>query len=253
MTDRSTTLIRIPGAVIYTRVSTGEQDKHGTSPETQVAACRAKAQTPGPPIAAEYHDSGVSGGFLLARPGIQAALADIQMGRADTLICANISRYSRDVEHQQAIKKAVKSAGGRLVFCDMDFDDTPEGDMTFGFMGQFAQYERQAIRQRTMDGKVARAADGKQPCRPAYGYHVITNAEVQCGLYPAGSAGQYLVVEEKAAVVRRLFTDYAAGISLNSLARALIAGGTLAPPCRPRRDRCPRSLAFARSSSFCSP
>ncbi len=229
MKDRQTSQ-RTPGAVIYTRVSTGEQDKHGTSPETQLAACRAKAQTLGLPIAAEYHDGGVSGGFLLARPGMQAALADIQMGRADTLICANISRYSRDVEHQQAIKKAVKSAGGRLVFCDMDFDDTPEGDMTFGFMGQFAQYERQAIRRRTMDGKAARATEGKQPCRrPAYGYHVITNAEVQCGLYPAGSAGTYLIVEEKAAVVRRLYADYASGISLNSLARALASEGIPAP------------------------
>jgi|GEM_PF-388843 len=218
------------GAVIYTRVSTGEQEKHGTSPETQLAACRAKALTLGLPIIAEYHDGGISGGFLLARPGMQAALADIQTGRAATLICPNISRYSRDVEHQQAIKKAVKSAGGHLVFCDMDFDDTPEGDMAFGFMGQFAQYERQTIRRRTMDGKAARAAEGRQPCRrPPYGYHIVTNAEVKCGLHPPDAAGQYLIIEERAAVVRRLFTDYAAGTSLNGLARALAAEGVPAP------------------------
>ena len=99
---------RTPGAVIYTRVSTGEQDKHGTSPETQLDACRAKALALGLPIIAEYYDGGISGGFLLARPGMMAALADIQTGRADTLICPNVSRYSRDVEHQQAIKKAVE-------------------------------------------------------------------------------------------------------------------------------------------------
>ena len=100
MTERNVTSQRTPGAAIYTRVSTGEQDKHGTSPETQRDACRTKALALGLPIVAEYHDGGVSGGFLLARPGMQAALADIQTGRATTLICANISRYSRDVEHQ---------------------------------------------------------------------------------------------------------------------------------------------------------
>ncbi len=213
MTNSLIPVHRTPGAVIYTRVSTGEQDKNGTSPETQLEACRAKAITLGVPIAAEYHDGGVSGS-LLARAGMQAALADIQTGRADTLICANISRYSRDVEHQQAIKKAVKSAGGRLVFCDMDFDDTPEGDLAFGIMGGFAQYEKALIKDRTMRGKRKRAEEGQQPQRntPAYGYLIITNAQVECGLYPAEMRGRYIIVEEKAEIVRDLFTRYAAGL-----------------------------------------
>ena len=212
MTNLPLTSLRIPGAVIYTRVSTGDQDKNGTSPETQLDACRAKALILGIPIAAEYHDGGVSGS-LLARTGMQAALADIQTGRADTLICANISRYSRDVEHQQAIKKAVKSAGGRLVFCDMDFDDTPEGDLAFGIMGGFAQYEKALIKDRTMKGKRKRAEEGQQPQRstPAYGYLIITNAQVECGLYPPEMRGRYIIAEEKAEIVRDLFTQYAAG------------------------------------------
>ena len=230
MTERNVTPQRTRGAVIYTRVSTGEQDKHGTSPETQRDACRAKALALGLPIVAEYHDGGISGGFLLSRTEFQAALADIRAGRADTLICPNISRYSRDVEHQQAVKKAVRAAGGQLVFCDMTFEDTPEGDLNFTIQGGFAEYEKAVIRKRTMSGKAARAAEGKQPCRrPAYGYHVVLSAEVQCGLHPPGTAGQYLIVEEKAAVVRRLFADYAAGISLNSLARALASEGIPSP------------------------
>jgi len=213
MTDRQTKTIPALGAVIYTRVSTGEQEKHGTSPETQRDACRAKALTLGLPILAEYHDGGISGGYLLSRPGMLAALADIQTGRADTLICANISRYSRDVEHQQAIKKAVKAAGGRIVFCDMDFDDTPEGDLAFGIMGGFAQYEKAVIKDRTMKGKRKRAEEGQQPQRstPAYGYHIITNAQVECGLYPPEMRGRYVIIEEEAEVVRELFARYAGG------------------------------------------
>ncbi len=229
------------GAVLYTRVSTGDQDKNGTSPETQLDACRKKALALGLPIIAEHHDGGVSGGYLLSRPGMQAALAEILTGRADMLICANISRYSRDVEHQQAIKKAVKSAGGRLVFCDMDFDDTPEGDLAFGIMGGFAQYEKAVIKDRTMKGKRKRAEEGQQPQRstPAYGYHIVTNAQAECSLYPPEMRGRYLIVEKEAEVVREVFQRYAEGVStLPSLIRDLNArripasrGGVWHPMC----------------------
>ena len=151
--------------MIYTRVSTGEQDKHGTSPETQRDACRAKALALGLPIVAEYHDGGISGGFLLTRPGVQAAIADIQAGRADTLICPNISRYSRDVEHQQAIKKAVRAAGGRLVFCDMDFDDTPEGDLSIRHHGRLRRV-RAKRHQRPDHERQAQTGRGR-PAAPA--------------------------------------------------------------------------------------
>ena len=117
------------------------------------------------------------------------------------------------MEHQQAIKKAVKAAGGRIVFCDMDFDDTPEGDLAFGIMGGFAQYERALIKDRTMKGKRKRAEEGQQPQRstPAYGYHIVTNAQVECGLYPPEMRGRYVIIEAEAEIVRELFTRYAAG------------------------------------------
>ena len=145
--------LRTHAAVLYTRVSTGEQDKHGTSPETQRDACRAKALSLGLPVVAEYYDGGVSGGFLLTRTGFQAALSAIKSGQADTLICPSISRYSRDVEHQQAVKKAVLAVGGRLVFCDAEFEDTPAGDLNFVIQGGFAEYERKAIADRLSKGR----------------------------------------------------------------------------------------------------
>ena len=215
-----------PGAVLYTRVSTGEQEKHGTSPETQKDACRAKALSLSLRVVSEYHDGGISGGLLLARPGMQAALADIRAGRADTLICYSLSRYSRDVEHQQAIKKAVKAAGGRIVFCDADFDDTAAGELNFTIQGGFAEYERKVIRERSVSGHRKRAQDGIQTARliAPYGYAIPTKADVLRGLAPAEDLGKYRVIEGEAAVVRQLFVRYAAGTSsLTDLARWLNA------------------------------
>ncbi len=150
------------GAILYTRVSGEVPCLSCSSPETQRDACRAKALEMGLPIIAEHYDGGVSGGLLLARAGFQAALADIKAGRADTLICPNISRFSRDVEHQHSVKKAIKAAGAHLVFCDMDFADTPEGDLNFTIQGGFVAYEKMVIRKRTMAGKRKRAEEGRQ-------------------------------------------------------------------------------------------
>jgi len=221
--------LRVPGAVLYARVSTGEQAQHGTSLESQKDACRQKALGLSLPIVAEYEDAGVSGGFLLTRQGMQAALADIQAGRADTLVCANLSRYSRDVGHQQEIKKAVRAAGGRLVFCDMDFDDTPEGDLAFGIMGGFAEYEKAVIKKRTYGGRVRLAQAGVQTSRvhSPLGYHVVSTADVLRGDYPADARGTYRVVEAEGVIVREMFTRYGSGAAtLTGLARWLNESGT---------------------------
>lgn len=217
---------KMRGAVLYTRVSTGEQDKKGTSPETQRDACRQKALALGLPVVAEYHDGGVSGGFLLARKEFQAALADIREGRASALICPNIGRYSRDVEHQQAVKKAVRAAGGSLVFCDMSFEDTPEGDLNFTIQGGFAEYEKQVIRKRTMGGRKKRAEEGRQPgsSRAPLGYHVPTKADVLRGDFPLEMLGRYVVDEARAPLVREMFSRYASGqATLAGLCRDLNA------------------------------
>lgn len=230
--NMNTSFTKTAGAVIVTRVSTGEQVKHGTSLESQAEMCRAKAFLLSLPIIAEYEDAGISGSFLLLREGMQKALADVQAGRADTLICANISRYSRDVEHQQAIRKAVRAAGGRVIFCDMEFDDTPEGDLAFSIMGGFAEYERKVIRARTMRGKRKRAEEGQQPqrSRSPYGYHVVIHADIMRGLYPPEKIGQYIIDEEKAKTARRLFAGYAAGThSLPLLCKQLNAEGVPSP------------------------
>jgi len=224
--------VRTPGAVLYTRVSTGEQDKHGTSPETQLDTCREKAFSLGLTIVAEYHDGGISGGFLKARPGIQSALADIKAGKADTLICANISRCSRDVAHQQQIKKEVQAAGGRLVFCDIHFEDTPEGDLNFNIQGSFAEYQRKAIPPQLARGRRKRASQGQQPSRsrPPLGYHIISKAQVECDLYPPEQVGRYVVDEDRAPLVRELFSRYASGeVGMPGLCQELNARGVPTP------------------------
>jgi len=220
-----------PKAILYTRVSTCGQAEHGTSLDEQFASCTKRAEQLGAQVVGHEEDAGVSGGFYTARPGMQAALATIEAGQADTLIIANLSRFSRDREHQSAIKKRVQAAGGRLVFCDMDFDDTPEGDLAFGIMGTFADYERKAIRARTMKGRRRRAETGLQPSRgrSPYGYRVVTNGDVLAGLYPLETLGTYQIVEDEAKWVREIYRRYAEGASMERVCIWLNGQGVPVP------------------------
>jgi beta-lactamase superfamily II metal-dependent hydrolase/DNA invertase Pin-like site-specific DNA recombinase len=216
------------GAIIYTRVSTSEQADHGTSLTSQKDACETKAKQMGLPVVAIYEDAGISGSFLVGRPGMMAAIADITAGKADTLIVADMSRYSRDVEHQFRIKKEIELAGGRVVFCDCDFDDSPEGELNFAIQGGFKQYERKIIRKRTMLGRRTSAETFKrQPARgtPPFGYHIVQHADVIRGTYPADALGTYHLVPDEAKIVAEMFQRYAGGASLRSVAKWLAESG----------------------------
>src|SRR5258708_25895389 len=90
-------------AVIYTRVSTGEQADNGTSLDDQLILCRHKVEELGGQVVSEYDDPGVSGALYLSRPGIQAALRDVENARAHTLVIAKLHRSDRDVNAIPAI------------------------------------------------------------------------------------------------------------------------------------------------------
>lgn len=217
--------------VLYVRVSTTAQGESGTSLADQLAACQAKAQQLNLPVVAVCDD--VQSGADLLRPGLQKALGILESGTADTLICYDLSRYSRDSEHQQAIRKRISRAGGKLVLCTLDIGDgtSPESALTFGVSGVFAEYERLKTRERTMKGRIARARQGVQPCRTwaPYGYHIVTRQDVMRGDYSLEQLGQYIIVEEHAAVVRELYRRFNAGASLRGLVLWLHEQGIAAP------------------------
>jgi len=224
-------MAQIERAILYTRVSTGEQAENGTSLAGQLEVCRQKAISLGAVIADAYEDAGVSGALYRSRPGLQLALGALERGNANLLIIANLSRYSRDREHQSTIKKRVEAAGGRLVFCDMDFADTPEGDLAFGILGNFADYERKVIKDRTTKGRRRRAQQGIQPGRnhSPFGYYVPTSKDVLSGTHPPEALGKYLVIENQAKLVREMFRRVADGDSVRSVARWLTHAGVPTP------------------------
>src|SRR5437764_821018 len=180
-------------AIIYTRVSTGEQVEQGTSLEGQELACLRKAAEIKAQVVRTISDPGVSGGLFLTRPGIQDALRAIKNGDADTLVVAKLDRAGRDVDALREISRSIERAGGQLVFADgMNFDNSSTGRLLYTQMAGFAEFERAVIRERTSAGSRRAAEKGVQPQRNSpFGYHIVTKADVIRGEYPAGTEGTY--------------------------------------------------------------
>ncbi|MDX1934772.1 MAG: recombinase family protein [Capsulimonadales bacterium] len=213
---------------IYRRVSTQGQAEKGTSLDGQEILCRAVAQRHGLTVVHVYTDAGVSGAYYQERQGLQQALTDMQSGLFEVLIIADFSRYSRDREHQEAIRKRVANAGGRLLFGDVTIDDSPEGGLMFGVVGSIAAYEKDKIRQRCRDGKRNRAREGKQVARGyvPFGYRVVTKVDVIRGEFGPEQEGQYVLLESEAHWARRIFHSYAhEGNSLYDCVRELQSAG----------------------------
>jgi site-specific DNA recombinase len=219
-------------AVIVTRVSS-EQQVENTSLKSQLEICRNKCAALGMPIFEEYEDAGKSGAYIESRNGLQSAIADIRAGRADTLVVATLDRYSRNEEHQHRIKREIHEAGGRIIFCDIEFDDSPEGELNFTIQGGFKAYERKVIRKRTMLGKRKCAENGQQPqrSRSPYGYKIGLRKSDGSGVsYTADEIGKYFIDNVKAPIARRIFESYANGThSLPMICKELNAEGIPGP------------------------
>lgn len=157
-------------AITYVRVSTEDQAKHGYSIEAQREACRKKAEDLGAIIVEDFGDEGVSGS-ILNRPGLDDALARLKETRASFFICMDPDRLARNLAHQLIITDDIEKTGAKLIFVNMDFQNTPEGRLFYAMRGAISEYEKEKIKERSRRGKIQKAKQGKLTHNPRiYGY-----------------------------------------------------------------------------------
>lgn len=182
----------------YLRVSTEEQVVSGPGLAAQRSAIEAEAARRGLPLLAVHVDAGLSGKNL-ARPGLTAALADLDAGRGNVLLVAKLDRLSRSVHDATGLLLRADRAGWGLVALDANVDTTtPQGAAMTQVLAVFAELERKLIGQRTKSALAVLKAQGVKLGRPR--------------TLPA-------------AVADRIRGDHAAGESWSAIARALTSEG----------------------------
>lgn len=147
--------------VAYTRVSTDEQSRNGTSLAGQREAIAAECRRRGWKLVEVREDAGFSGKSL-RRPGIRAALETVESGRADALVVSKLDRLTRSLRDFTALLERARRHGWALTVLDADVDtSTAAGEAMANVIGVFAQFERRRIGERTAEGIAKRRAEGQ--------------------------------------------------------------------------------------------
>ena len=172
-----------------------------------------------------YKDAGYSGKNT-ERPAFQQLMKDIRADRIGTLYVYRLDRFSRSVADFGQLWEVLQEHHVEFVSVNENFDTkTPMGRAMLHIIMVFAQLERETTAERVRDNYYRRAALGAWPGGPApYGFD---NGRAR------GRDGREvpsLIPNDKAAVVQRIFQEYAAeDMSLGLLARKLTAEGIPAP------------------------
>lgn len=206
-------------AALYARYSSDLQRE--TSIEDQFRVCRAYAEREGWTVSATYRDAAVSGASVVLRPGVQTLLTDARAGAFDIVLSEALDRVSRDQADVAALFKHLRFAGVTIV-------TLAEGEITElhvglkGTMNALFLKDLAAKTWRGLRGRVERGRSGGGLC---YGYDVAKVRDA------AGEPirGERRIDEAEAAIVRRVFREFAAGISPRAIARCLNDEGVPAP------------------------
>jgi DNA invertase Pin-like site-specific DNA recombinase len=195
---------------IYARYSTDLQRE--ASIEDQVRSCKDRIEKETWVLTATYTDHAVSGSVRL-RPGYQKLLEDARDGLFDAVIAEALDRLSRDQEDVAGLYKQLSFAGVRLfTLAEGEVSELHvglKGTMNALFLKDLAQKVR-----RGLEGRVRQGRSGGGLC---YGYDV----EPQLDARGEPVHGGRLINEAEAAVVRRIFAEFAAGRSPRAIAVGL--------------------------------
>ena len=203
-------------AVIYARYSSENQRIESIA--DQIEVCRRYATAQGWTVGEVYSDAARSGADNM-RPGFQRLMADARGQSFDVLVCEAIDRLGRNLSD-------VAAAFDELVFARIAMHTVQYGLITpmhIGIMGTMAQMMLGDMRAKVLRGQLGRARAGKIPGGLAYGYEVVAP--------PPGveDGGERRIKPDEAAVVQRIFTDYANGVAPQQLASALNHEGVPGP------------------------
>ncbi len=205
-------------AVLYARYSSDAQRE--ASIADQLRVCTARAEREDWSIAEVFTDHAISGATTL-RPGYQALLARLRQGGVDIVLAESLDRFSRDQEHIAGFYKLASFAGVRTV-------TLAEGEISelhIGLKGTMGALFLKDLAAKTRRGLEGRILQGRGIGTVPYGYRIVRR------LRPDGEPDRGLreIDQERAAIVRRIFADYAAGHSPRQIARALNADSIPSP------------------------
>lgn len=168
-----------------------------------------------------YADSGITGTRAEKRPDFMRMIADCRAGKIDKVLVKSISRFARNTVDALKYIQELKELGISVYFENENIDTlTPGGEVLITILAAMAEQES-----RTMSTNIKWTYQKKFK-----NGEVILNTGLMLGYRKAGRKDEegkeiYIINEPEAEIVRRIYREYLAGITVTRIARGLEADG----------------------------
>ncbi|WP_170320056.1 recombinase family protein [Polyangium spumosum] len=214
-------------AALYVRRSTEEHQ--ADSIEVQTGEGRRYIERKGWSLdpAHVFVDDAVSRAEFKKRPGLFSMLNAAEKKAFDVVVVRDESRLGGDTNRTSLLIQDLLDSGARLFYYFSDEEVRVDGaiDKFMVSVRSFAsELEREKISQRTRENHSVKARKGLVTGGKTYGY---SNVEVKDG--ERRLRVEYAINEDEAKIVREIFTRYADGEGLKSIAKDLNARGVPSP------------------------
>ncbi|MDP8215992.1 MAG: recombinase family protein [Candidatus Kaelpia imicola] len=193
---------------VYTRVSTEDQAREGTSLEVQREFLVNYAKRESYDVYNVYVDDGYSG-YTLERPALKKLLRDVNLKKFDMVLVYKIDRFARNNRLMLNLVEDLDNKGIGFKSATESFDTvSAAGKMALSMLGTVAQFERDRIIERVFPGMIKGVERGNwQGARYSpYGYHYNKEKKL------------LEVVPEEADIVKMMYLMYLSGQSTPQIA-----------------------------------
>ncbi len=204
-------------AVAYCRVSSERQAEKDLSIPAQIKAIKEYASRNGYEVIREFVDEAETGRSA-ERPAFteMIALAKVKHPPFDTILTWKFSRFARNRTDSVVYKSLLRRRGIRVISINEPVEDTPSGRMFEGMIEVMDEFYSADLALNVTWGMKEVAKRGYHyGCRPPYGYSIVKVKEGEADrstLHPD---------DTEVPVVRRVFTEAAAGRGCKSIAKRL--------------------------------
>ena len=206
----------------YARVST-EQDEQQSSYEAQVDFyIRHIKSNPDWEFVEVFADRGITGTNTKNRENFNRMIDLALSGGIDIILTKSISRFARNTVDTLQTVRELKVVGVEVRFKKENlhtFD--PKCEMMLTIMSSLAQEESRSISENVRWGKQKSMRDGK-----------VSLAYSRFLGYKKGADGRPEIVEEEAAIIRKIYDLFLSGKTINEIAAILTNMGVLTPAGR---------------------
>lgn len=210
-------------AAIYARYSSENQRPESIT--DQISACRRlAAQQDHQVLEAHIYSDMAASGARKDRPGLAALLAASEQGSFEVVLVDDLSRLARDNLLMLSLLAELRFQGVRIISV-ADGLDSNDDDATVGIQvrGIFNELQLMDLRKKTLRGQLGQKQRGFSVGERTFGYKSVPVGAMRLDKKGRPRPDGYRMVIEprEAAVVQRIFEEFAAGTSQLRIVRRL--------------------------------